>query len=128
MSDARNMAQESPEARFLQELATGEPKVQCCQGCGRRFYYPRIQCPHCRSVDYQWVPMSRGGTVYSYSTLFGAQGSELYNVVLVDMDDGFRLMSTCPGASMDMGWIGARVQARADLDAQPPRLVFGKVA
>lgn len=127
MSEYIAAAHESPEARFLAELATGTPKVQCCLDCGRRFFQPNIQCPHCRSQDYQWVAMGLGGSVYSYSTVHALQGSAPYNVVLIDMDDGFRLMSTVPGATLDARWIGARVQARVDSETQPPRLVFAGV-
>lgn len=128
MSDHHAAAHESPEARFLAELASGTAKVQSCQGCGRRFFQPRIQCPHCRSEDYCWEAMGLGGTVYSYSTVHAAANGAPYNVVLVDMDDGFRMMSTVPGITLDAGWIGARVQARVDTDTQPPRLVFAGVA
>lgn len=124
MSEPRVMSHESPEARFFAELASGTPKVQCCQACGGRFFQPKVHCPHCRSDDYQWVEMGLGGAVYSYSTVHAATGSAPYNVVLVDMDDGFRLMSTIPGVTLDAQWLGARVQARVDVQAQPPRLVF----
>lgn len=115
---------ESPEARFLQELATGVPKVQECQACGLHFFQPRTHCPSCKGAVYQWVVMDLLGTIYSYSTIPAKGEQPSYNVVLVDMDEGFRMMSTCPGMQLQADCIGARVQASVDTDSQPARLVF----
>ncbi|MNG20146.1 hypothetical protein D3C84_1043730 [compost metagenome] len=46
-----------------------------------------------------------------------------YNLVLVDLDEGFRMMSTVPGC--DAPPIGARVRARVErLEGEEPRVVF----
>ncbi|MCY1188601.1 hypothetical protein D9M73_297290 [compost metagenome] len=46
-----------------------------------------------------------------------------YNLVLVDLDEGFRMMSTVAGC--DAPPIGARVRARVErLEGEEPRVVF----
>ncbi len=115
---------ESPEHAFLQALRQGTPKVQCCGACGKRFFFPRTHCPGCRSADYSWVPMGPAGTVYSYSEIPAHGDRPGRNVVLVDMEDGFRMMSTCPATGPGELRIGMAVRARVDDRAEPPRIVF----
>ncbi len=115
---------ESPELAFFAALRSGTPKVQCCQRCGKRFFIPRTHCPVCRSTDYQWVPMTTAGTLYSYSEIPPQGASPGRNVVLVDMADGFRMMSTVPAAGPGELAIGMGLIARVDASTEPPRIVF----
>ncbi len=43
-----------------------ELQAQQCSSCGKFRWPPRSLCPHCRSWDFQWVPLAGTGTVYSY--------------------------------------------------------------
>lgn len=115
----------SPEAQFLSALNTGVAKVQQCLDCENRFFQPRTHCPKCRSSRYAWVPMTMSGTLHSYTNLPTQGDRRAYNVVLIDMDDGFRMMSNCPGAELDMSSIGQKFNARIDLESAPARIVFG---
>ena len=119
---------ESPEQRFLAELATGTAKVQQCADCEQKFFQPRTHCPHCHSARYNWVPLTMNGVLHSYTNLPAQKDRAAYNVVLVDMADGFRMMSTCPGMELDMNAIGQPLTARIDLGCTPARLVFGAAA
>jgi uncharacterized OB-fold protein len=119
---------ESPEQRFLAELATGTAKVQQCAECGQKFFQPRTHCPHCRSPRYSWAPLSMTGVLHSYTNLPAQKDRAAYNVVLVDMADGFRMMSTCPGMELDMSAIGQQLVAQIDLGCTPARIVFGAAA
>ncbi|TDF64509.1 Zn-ribbon domain-containing OB-fold protein [Cupriavidus sp. L7L] len=125
---ARHGAQpESPEKAFLDALRGGTAKVQQCDGCGHRFFFPRTHCPHCRSDRYTWVAMGSAGTIYSYSEI-PAQGERPgRNVILVDMEDGFRMMSTCPACGPGALRIGMPVRAAVDSTTEPPRIVFEEV-
>ena len=72
-------------------------------------------CPVCGSRDLGWEESAGLGTVYSSSDLHTRE--ETYNVSLVDLDEGFRVMST-----VEVGVaIGVRVRGRADGEG---RLVF----
>ncbi|MNT78038.1 hypothetical protein D3C72_2172330 [compost metagenome] len=98
--------------------------IQCCAGCGNRFYVPRTHCPQCRCADYNWVPMGCAGTLYSYSEIPAHGERPGRNVILVDMEDGFRMMSTCPACGPGELEIGMRLHARVDQSSEPPRIVF----
>ena len=72
-------------------------------------------CPVCGSRDLAWEESRGQGTVYSSSDLHTP--AETYNVSLVDLDEGYRVMST-----VEVGVaIGTRVRGRVDDDG---RLVF----
>ena len=88
---------------------------QRCGACAAAIHPPRPLCPVCGSHDLAMVESSGTGTVYSTSDLHTRE--ETYNVSLVDLDDGYRVMST-----VHVGVeIGARVRGSVDDEG---RLVF----
>ncbi|SCV00319.1 conserved hypothetical protein [Cupriavidus necator] len=128
MSDAEGLEaaiqSDSPEQSFLAALRQGSPMIQCCDSCGNRFYFPRTHCPACRCADYTWVPMGRTGSLYSYSEIPAHGERPGRNVILVEMEDGFRMMSTCPACGPAELEIGMPLRARVDGSTEPPRIVF----
>ena len=90
---------------------------QRCGGCAAVVHYPRVLCPVCGGTELGWEESRGEGTVYSATTVFTRE--ESYDVSLVDLDEGYRVMSTVEGG----GEIGARVRGRID-DAN--RLVFDR--
>jgi 3-oxo-4,17-pregnadiene-20-carboxyl-CoA hydratase alpha subunit len=104
--------------------------AQRCTSCGRLRHPPRPMCPHCRSLDVELVELSGDGTVYSFSIIHHPPTPYFdYPVlaVLVDLDEGIRLVSNLVGvdaASIDgTSLVGARVTVdwvSADGDAELP--------
>lgn len=87
---------------------------QRCGACAAAVHPPRPMCPVCGSRDLAFEESSGLGTVYSSSDVHTRE--ETYNVSLVDLDEGLRVMST-----VEVGIaIGTRVRGRVDGD----RLVF----
>ena len=118
-----------PDAVCAQYLATGEFRIQHCRGCGRHVFYPRLACNHCGSVALEWVPASGRGVVYALSIVNrSAEKGGPYNVVLVDLAEGPRLMSRVDGVPNDAVRIGQAVQARVATGAgSEPCVVFDAV-
>ncbi|MSP67704.1 MAG: hypothetical protein EXQ96_06335 [Alphaproteobacteria bacterium] len=107
MSDERK----APAAEYVRRLDAGHLAYQECRDCGHRFHYPRISCPSCssRAVEFR---DSRGlGTVYA-RTVVHSRNEPPYNVVLVDLDEGFRIMSRVDGVANDAVQIGLRVRLK----------------
>jgi uncharacterized OB-fold protein len=94
-------------------LAEGRFLVQKCDDCGQHIYFPREVCPHCGSDAVQFVSPSGQGTVYAVTTVRRkpADGGD-YNVSLIDLDEGPRLMSRVDNLKPDDVKIGQRVSAR----------------
>jgi uncharacterized protein len=68
---------------------------------GRAVFRPRVG-------PTRWRVSAGRGTVYS-TTVVRPRGGEAYNIVLVDLDEGFRMMSTVVGVAPEAVAIGARV-------------------
>jgi uncharacterized protein len=102
-----------PERRYLEALAAGRFEIQKCNACGQHVFYPRVVCPHCASDRLEWVAPSGRGTVYSTTVVRRkpADGGD-YNVCLVDLAEGVRMMSRVANVAPDAVKIGMAVKAR----------------
>ena len=94
-------------------LAEGRFLIQKCDDCGQHIYFPREVCPHCGSDAVQFVSPGGQGTVYAVTTVRRkpSEGGD-YNVSLIDLDEGPRLMSRVDNLNPDDVKIGQRVMAR----------------
>jgi hypothetical protein len=84
-----------------------------CLKCGRLRHPPRPMCPACHSIEHEMVELAGTGAVYSYAILHYPQNpSFTYPViaVLVDLDEGVRLVSNLVGVDPSDVRIGMPVQ------------------
>lgn len=101
---------DGPTAFHRERLAAGEFLIQSCEECRATIYYPRIICPDCGSDALNWLKPSGRGTIYASSIVNRPESKGgPYNVVLVDLEENVRLMSTIVDASPDDIAIGADV-------------------
>jgi uncharacterized OB-fold protein len=102
-----------PDAVFAAFLADGRFMLQQCDECKKHVFYPRVLCPHCGSPKLSWQPASGQGTVYSTTVVRRKpeQGGD-YNVALVDLHEGPRMMSRVDGISPHEVTIGMAVCAQ----------------
>lgn len=108
-----------PEAFYQASLAEGEFKIQRCDDCEAHVFYPRAVCPKCGSMALSWVQASGAGTVYSTSTVRQRpeRGGD-YNVAIVELAEGPRMMSRVDGPAADEVAIGMAVTARIEHDEE----------
>jgi uncharacterized OB-fold protein len=100
----------SPLEIYREHLGRGELAYQA-DAKGRAVFFPRVAAPKGRVDPLAWKISSGLGTVYS-TTFITPKGEPAYNVSLVDMDEGFRLMSRVESIPADQVRIGMRVKAR----------------
>lgn len=115
------------EAAYQQRLDAGSFMIQRCGECTRHVFYPRELCPHCGSVALQWVAPAGTGTVHAVTMVRrkpDAGGD--YNVSLIDLDEGVRMMSRVEGAGTVR--IGDRVRARVQVTDGRGLVVFDRAA
>jgi uncharacterized OB-fold protein len=101
------------EARYQAALNEGRFLIQRCNDCDKHVFYPRMVCPHCGGASLAWVEPKGTGTVYSTTTVrrkLEAGGD--YDVSLVDLDEGVRMMSRVEGVPPTEVKIGMRVRAK----------------
>jgi uncharacterized OB-fold protein len=114
----------SPYGRFLHHCQKGELAFQRSRS-GRALFYPRLVDPDGGDAPPQWE-VSRGlGRVYSV-TLVHQRDEAPYALALVDLDEGFRMMSRIDGGQPEAVAIGARVEVafRSLAEGQPALPVF----
>jgi uncharacterized OB-fold protein len=111
MSEA-TLEMTGPLAIWQEHLEANRLMVQRCTGCARHLFYPRVLCPHCGSQSLEWKAAAGTGTVYS-TTVVARRDSEggPYNVALVNLDEGVRMMSRVEGIAPEAVAIGQRVKA-----------------
>ncbi|SRR5690606_20997107 len=109
-----------PEQQFKNYLAEGKFMIQRSRSTGKYVFYPRVAIPHSGETDLEWVEASGRGTIYSITVNRGKNGS--YNVALVDLEEGVRMMSTVEG--VETLPIGAPVKAKITLVDDAPAVVF----
>ncbi len=99
-----------PDKAFAEAIAEGQFKIQHCNSCRKHIFYPRIACPYCGSADLSWVSASGKGTVYSTSVPRGAKEGD-YNISLIDLAEGPRMMSRVVDIEPEQVKIGMAVEA-----------------
>ena len=114
-----------PEQQYFSALAVGRFQIQKCAACSKHVFYPRVLCPHCGSGTLEWIEPSGRGTVYSSTTVRRkAEAGGDYNVCLIDLEEGPRLMSRVEGVPAAAVQIGMPVQARVNVEVSGGLLVF----
>ena len=102
--------QTGPDLEFSTFLANNEFKIQLCVECNRHIFYPRFLCPYCGASHLSWVNASGKGEVYSTSVPRGGKDGD-YNISLIDLAEGPRMLSRVEGIAPEQVKIGMKVQA-----------------
>lgn len=101
---------------FWASLKEHQLTAQRCSACGSYFRFPpQALCPSCLASDYDWVPLSGKGKVYSFVTYHRAwhpayQDKVPYNVSLIETDEGVRMVSNVVNCRPEEVFIGMPVE------------------
>lgn len=122
-TDASALA--GPEREYLAALATGRFQIQRCAECAQAVFYPRCVCPHCGAAKLGWIKPSGYAIVYATTVVHrkAEQGGN-YNVCLVDLEEGVRMMTQVVSLPAAQVRIGMPVQARVEGEGETARVVF----
>jgi hypothetical protein len=104
-------AAESPLAAYIAHLKRGELGYQFSPSLGQTVFYPRVIAPKTGAADLEWRVSKGLGTVHATTVVHPQQGAP-YNVCLVDVDEGFRMMSRVEDIPPAEVKIGLRVKFR----------------
>ncbi len=101
-------------APYWEGVAKGELRYQWCMSCGRAFFFPRTVCPHCLSKELEWRKSRGLGQVYAFTVVHRAPDAAFaqrvpYVVAMVDLEEGFRMMSSVVSCSPDAVRVGMEV-------------------
>ena len=121
----QDLKQQSPYGTFLEHCKKGELAYQVCADDGKSVFYPRVAAPGSGSTNLEWRVSKGLGTVYATTVVYYKDEKPL-NVALIDLDEGFRMMSRVEDIDAVQVKIGMRVQVRMRPgdEKQPPYPVF----
>lgn len=119
----QSLKEESPLGTFIEHVKKGELAYQVTDD-GKAVFYPRAVAP-VTGGKLDWRVSKGLGTVYSTTVMY-FKGEAPLNVALIDVDEGFRLMSRVEDINAEQVKIGMRVKFRAHPgdDKQQPYPVF----
>lgn len=113
-----------PEQDYLRFLSEGRFMLQRSRSSGRYVFYPRVAEPRTGATDLEWVEASGDGTVHATSVMRQRPPTPSYNVALIDLAEGPRMMSRVEGIAPEEVRIGMRVKARIAREGDGFILVF----
>lgn len=84
----------------------GELRFQRCGGCSAWRHVPREMCAECGSWDWEWERSSGHGRIFSWTVVARAlhpafQSDAPYAVVIVELEEGVRLLTHVPDVPPD---------------------------
>lgn len=96
-----------------------ELRFQRCAGCGAWRHVPREMCAECGSWKWEWAKSSGRGKVFTWTVVARAlhpafQHDTPYAPVVVEMDEGVRLLSVVTDCTPDQLQIGMPVEVTFD--------------
>lgn len=110
-------------AEYHRHLRRGELRVQACMRCGFLRSPPRFVCPECLSQDTEWRRLSGSGTVETFIWYFKnildrrytndwSYQDAPYNVAIVQLEEGPRVLTNIDETNFDCLRAGQRVIAK----------------
>lgn len=100
-----------PDQEYQSHLAAGRFMIQRSVDSGTYVFYPRAVAP-VTGEDLEWVEASGRGTVYAVSVINKRPPASNYNIALIDLEEGPRMMSRVEGIAPEDVKIGMAVKAR----------------
>lgn len=106
-------------APYWDALAAGRLDFQRCRRCHRAWLPPREECPACWEADWAWETASGRGRLVSWVVYHRAPNPAFtdrvpYNVALVELDEGPRLVTNLLGTES----VAPRIEAPVVLEVQ----------
>ena len=118
----------SPLAIFHEHCERGELPYQVDPTSGQAVFYPRAVAPNSAQPNLEWKISQGLGTVYATTTMH-RRGEDPYDISMIELDEGFRMMSRVEAIDPDSVTVGMRVKVRMipATDADPIYPVFDPV-
>lgn len=120
----QSLKEQSPYGIYLEHVRKGDLAYQVTPD-GAPVFYPRVVVPGTANPDLEWRVSKGLGTVYATTVVYSKNEPPL-NVALIDLDEGFRMMSRVEEIDPLQVKIGLRVKVKMHPgdEKQPPYPVF----
>jgi uncharacterized OB-fold protein/acyl dehydratase len=115
---------------WFEGLQQGHLLIQRCSACGTLRHPPGPMCRECRSLDWTTIEAAGGGTIHSFTVVHYPQIPSIdypNQVLLVDLDEGIRVVANSVDTDREQLVIGARVELSVQRCDDELSLPFFKV-
>jgi uncharacterized OB-fold protein len=102
-------------ASFWEGAASGELRYVRCTTCGRPDFPAAQHCRFCLSAALEWQVSTGHGTLYSYTIVWRPVTPDFttpYAPAVVDLDEGYSMMTNLIGLDTEQIRIGMRVEVQ----------------
>jgi uncharacterized OB-fold protein len=91
---------------FWDGCREGKLLYQHCKDCGEVIFFPKYLCPNCMSHNLEWLESKGRGKIGTFTVTYNfappAFMAEVpYCVAIIDMDEGYRMMSNMVECDFD---------------------------
>lgn len=105
------------DEQYWAHCAEGQLHFQKCNDCGTWRHLPRYMCSKCGSGAWHWAPSSGRGEIYSWTITHQAllpffKQNVPYAVIVVQMQEGVRMISGLKGLDLDDIQLGLPVEVK----------------
>jgi uncharacterized protein len=94
---------------FWEAAAQGRLLIKHCTACGVSHFYPRVNCPFCRSDETVWKEACGAGIVYSYTVM--RRAAVPFVVAYVTLEEGPTIFTNLVECDFEKLAIGTAVAA-----------------
>ena len=121
----QSLKENSPLNIYYEHCKKGELAYQVCTDDGTPVFFPRVVAPKTGSPNLEWRVSKGLGTVHATTVVYYRNEPPL-NVALIDLDEGFRMMSRVEDIDPMQVKIGMRVKVKMHPGDEklPPHPVF----
>lgn len=98
---------------FWDGCRIGELRYQRCARCASALFDPAVRCRFCGARELEWHTSAGVGEIYSWSAVWRAQTPAFtvpYVAAIVNLDEGYRMVTNIIGCRVDEVAVGLRVQ------------------
>lgn len=128
-ASAKPIPEADPESKpFWDGVRDHVLLIQECCHCGKRRLPATTYCPACRSSESAWVKASGRGRVFSWIVVHHPVPREAYAkevpyvVVLIELDEGVRIVSNLVGSEVSA--IAADMKVQVVFDEAPGQITL----
>jgi uncharacterized protein len=97
---------------YWEGCSRGELLFQRCRDCSAAIHNPALLCGNCWSRNLAWERSRGTGTIYSWTLVWRPQSKAFdvpYAPIIVDLDEGWQLLSCLVGCEHEEIGIGMQV-------------------
>jgi uncharacterized OB-fold protein len=100
---------------YFEGCSQGELRIRRCERCAETFRFAHYLCPNCWSDQMSWEPASGRGVVTHYTVVHqppydAYEDVAPYVIVLVQLEEGVRMMSNLVGCPPETARVGLPVK------------------